>query len=316
MGFHGLKVIDFHAHFPTSNSSRRTSWRQQLTERYGEEGVQTVFEQSRQYRDEWRRIWGFEPPESEAHSDEEQADRWAADLDAKGVERVNFVMGGGNDNLAKVVGMYPNKFSGFAHHGLFSVDAASELERAVEELGLKGFKVIASSQTQPIDDRSLYPLWEVANSHEIPVIMHFGVLGGGGGFPTDLRNMNPLTLWEVAKAFPKITFVIPHFGAGYLRELLMLCWSCPNVHVDTSGSNQWMQWMPFDLDLKGLFRKMIETVGPDRVIFGTDSSYFPRGFSLPYLREQVKACRSLGLEEGSIEKIFYRNAARLLKIEK
>jgi len=316
LGFHGLKVIDFHAHFPTSNSSRRTSWRQQLTERYGEEGVQTVFEQSRQYRDEWRRIWGFEPPESEAHSDEEQADRWAADLDAKGVERVNFVMGGGNDNLAKVVGMYPNKFSGFAHHGLFSVDAASELERAVEELGLKGFKVIASSQTQPIDDRSLYPLWEVANSHEIPVIMHFGVLGGGGGFPTDLRNMNPLTLWEVAKAFPKITFVIPHFGAGYLRELLMLCWSCPNVHVDTSGSNQWMQWMPFDLDLKGLFRKMIETVGPDRVIFGTDSSYFPRGFSLPYLREQVKACRSLGLEEGSIEKIFYRNAARLLKIEK
>lgn len=316
MGFHGLKVIDFHAHFPTSNSSRRTSWRQQLTERYGEEGVQTVFEQSRLYRDEWRRIWGFEPPESEVHSDEEQADRWAADLDAKGVERVNFVMGGGNDNLAKVVEMYPNKFSGFAHHSLFSGDAASELERAIEELGLKGFKVIASSQTQPIDDRSLYPVWEVANSHEIPVIMHFGVLGGGGGFPTDLRNMNPLTLWEVAKAFPKITFVIPHFGAGYLRELLMLCWSCPNVHVDTSGSNQWMQWMPFDLDLKGLFRKMIETVGPDRVIFGTDSSYFPRGFSLPYLREQVKACRSLGLEEGSVEKIFYRNAARLLKIEK
>ncbi len=316
MGFHGLKVIDFHAHFPTSNRSRSTSWRQRLTERYGEEEVQTVFEQSKRYRDEWRRIWGFEPPESEVHSDEEQADRWAADLDAKGVDRVNFVMGGGNDNLAKIVGMYPNKFSGFAHHGLFSEDAASELERAIEELGLKGFKVIASSQTQPIDDRSLYPVWEVANSHEVPVIMHFGVLGGGGGFPTDLRNMNPLTLWEVAKAFPKTTFVIPHFGAGYLRELLMLCWSCPNVHVDTSGSNQWMQWMPFDLDLKGLFRKMIETVGPDRIIFGTDSSYFPRGFSLPYLREQVKACRSLGLEEGSVEKIFYGNAARLLKLEK
>jgi len=316
LGFHGLKVIDFHAHFPTSNRSRRTSWRQRMTERYGEEEVQTVLEQSMQYRDEWRKTWGFEPPESEAHSDEEQADRWAADLDAKGVERVNFVMGGGNDNLAKVVGMYPNKFSGFAHHNLFSEDAASELERAIKELGLKGFKVISSYQTQPIDDKSLYPVWEVANSHEMPVIIHFGVLGGGGGFPTDLRNMNPLTLWEVAKAFPKITFVIPHFGAGYLRELLLLCWSCPNVHVDTSGSNQWMQWMPFDLDLKGLFRKMIETVGPDRVIFGTDSSYFPRGFSLPYLREQVKACRSLGLEDGSIEKIFYKNAARLLKIEK
>jgi len=315
LGFHGLKVIDFHSHFPTSNRSRSARWRQRLTEKYGEEGIQTIFEQSRRHRDEWRKMWGFEPPESERLSDEEQAARWAADLDEKGVERVNFVMGGGNDNLAKVVGMYPDKFSGFAHHSLFSEDAAAELERAVKELMLKGFKVIASSQTNPIDDKSLYPVWEVANSLEIPVIMHFGVLGGGGGFPTDLRNMNPLTLWEVAKAFPQITFVIPHFGAGYLRELLLLCWSCPNIHVDTSGSNQWMQWMPFELDLKGLFRKVIETVGPDRVIFGTDSSYFPRGFSLPYLREQVKACRSIGLEEESIEKIFHRNAARLLKLD-
>ena len=316
MSMHGLKVIDFHSHFPTSNRSRSARWRQRLTERYGEEGIQTIFEQSRRHRDEWRNMWGFEPPESERPSDEEQAARWAADLDEKGVERVNFVMGGGNDNLAKVVGMYPDKFSGFAHHGLFSDDAAAELERAVKELRLKGFKVIASSQTNPIDEKSLYPVWEVANSLEIPVIMHFGVLGGGGGFPTDLRNMNPLTLWEVAKGFPQIPFVIPHFGAGFLRELLLLCWSCPNVHIDTSGSNQWMQWMPFELDLKGLFRKVIETVGPDRVIFGTDSSYFPRGFSLPYLREQVKACRSIGLEEESIEKIFYRNAARLLKLDK
>ncbi len=73
--------------------------------------------------------------------------------------------------------------------------------------------------------------------------------------------------------------------------------------------------MPFDLDLKQLMRRAIESVGADRLIFGSDSSYFPRGFSLPYLREQLKACRSIGLEEGSIEKIFYRNAARLLKIE-
>jgi len=72
--------------------------------------------------------------------------------------------------------------------------------------------------------------------------------------------------------------------------------------------------MPFEIDLRGLLRKAIETVGPGRLIFGSDSSYFPRGFSLPYLREQLKACRSIGLEEGSIEKIFYKNAAKLLKI--
>jgi predicted TIM-barrel fold metal-dependent hydrolase len=126
--------------------------------------------------------------------------------------------------------------------------------------------------------------------------------------------MNPLTLWEPAKMFPRLEFIIPHFGSGYLKELLQLCWSCPNVLIDTSGSNQWMRWMPYELDLVGLFRKAIETVGPDRIIFATDSSYFPRGFSEPYLREQLMACKTACIGENNIEKIFYSNAARLLKL--
>ncbi|UCH57290.1 MAG: amidohydrolase, partial [Candidatus Bathyarchaeota archaeon] len=255
------------------------------------------------------------PPEAEPHSDEDQAARWAADLDMKGVEKVNFVTGGGNDNLAKIVEKYHDKFTGFAHHALFEEGAAEELERAVEDLGLRGYKLIGSAQTTPVDDEATYPVWETAERLGVPVLIHFGILGGGGGPPYDLRNMNPLTLWEVAKMFPHLDFVVPHFGSGYLRELLQLCWSCPNVHMDTSGSNQWMRWLPYELDLEGLFRKAVETVGTDRILFATDSSYFPRGFSEPYLVEQLRACRSIGLEEDSIEKIFYGNAKRLLKLE-
>lgn len=73
--------------------------------------------------------------------------------------------------------------------------------------------------------------------------------------------------------------------------------------------------MPYEIDLKILFRKVIETVGPDRVIFGSDSSYFPRGFSASYLSEQLRVCQTVGLEKGSIEKIFSKNAAKLLKLD-
>jgi predicted TIM-barrel fold metal-dependent hydrolase len=72
--------------------------------------------------------------------------------------------------------------------------------------------------------------------------------------------------------------------------------------------------MPYPLTLRDLFRKAVETVGAERIIFGTDSSYFPRGFSEDYLKEQVRECRAIGLDEGSVEKIFYGNAARLLKL--
>jgi len=314
MVFRGIKVIDFHVHFPSSVRGG-TSGPSRLLEKYGTEKLKLLREQSRQYRDDWRLVYGFEPPETETHTDEEQAARWVKDIDEKGVEMVNFVTGGGNDNLAKIVKKYPGRFTGFAHHSMFSEDAPAELERAVKELGLKGYKIIASAQTQPIDDKSTYPFWEMVEKLDIPVLIHFGVLGGGGSMPGDLRNMNPLTLWEIAKMFPKTTFVIPHFGAGYLRELLLLCWFCRNVSIDTSGSNQWMTWMPFELDLKSLFRRAIESVGPDRIIFGTDSSYFPRGFSIDYLEDQLKVCRQIGLEESSIEKIFYKNAAKLLKLD-
>lgn len=312
MNLYELKVIDFHAHFPIS---RRSSWRERLAERYGERRADTILKNIRSYREDWRHSWGFHPPEEEEHSDREQADRWKKDLEIKGIERVNFVMAGGNERLSKIVDMYPDKFTGFAHHDIWSSNAVNELEIAVKELGLKGFKMIASSQTRPIDDEELYPFWERVSELDIPVLIHFGVLGGGGGPSRELHNMNPLSLWPVASDFPDIKFVIPHFGACYIRELLQLCWSCPNVSVDTSGSNQWIRWMPYELSIKDLFRRCVETIGAERIIFGTDSSYFPRGFSEPYLREQLKACHELGFTKNQIEAIFHDNAVKLLSLE-
>ncbi|HID29827.1 MAG TPA: amidohydrolase, partial [Desulfobacterales bacterium] len=148
----------------------------------------------------------------------------------------------------------------------------------------------------------------------IPVLIHFGILGDGGGIAWH-QNINPLRLHDVAKAFPGVNFVIPHFGCGYLRETLHLCWACRNVYVDTSGSNDWMRWMPGDLTVKALFRKYLETIGPERIIFGSDSSWFPRGFAVRYLQDQVRACRELGLSHDALQKIFGSNAARLLKIK-
>jgi predicted TIM-barrel fold metal-dependent hydrolase len=314
MNLYGLKVIDFHSHFPVQRPGGR-NWRKRLVVRYGEERADIILENSRMYRNKWRRMWAFEPPEEGiVHNDREQAQRWVDDMDTKGLERVNFMMGGGNDNLAEIVKMHPERFTGFAHHSLFEEGAAEELERAVTQLGLKGYKLIASGQSKPIDSEEAYPVWKAAEKLQVPVLAHFGVLGGGGGPAYDVRNLNPLTFWKVCSEFPTMKVVIPHFGACYWRELLQLCWQCPNVYVDTSGSNQWMRWMPYDLDLKKLFRKAVETIGPERLLFGTDSSYFPRGFSAEYLREQLKTCYELGLREEEISMIFHDNAVELLKL--
>ena len=188
--------------------------------------------------------------------------------------------------------------------------AADKLEAAAQK-NLKGYKVLAPLHDKPITSTELYPLWEVCADYGLPVLIHFGILGAGGGI-SHTENINPAILESVAKEFPGVNFIIPHFGCGYPRELLFLGWVCENIYVDTSGSNQWMRWMPYQFDLKIAFRKFYKTFGPERIIFGTDSSWFPRGFAIQYLQEQFKAVRFMGIPEREIELIFAKNIARLL----
>lgn len=311
MPYQDLRVIDFHAHFPTS-----APWfgRPHAKPERSPEAERAVRAYAEALRREWRLAWDFPEPETETHTDEEQADRWAGEVERYGLEAVVFVTGGGNDNLARIVARHPDKFIGFAHHSPFEEGAAEELERAVTELGMKGYKVLAPALEQPINDRAAYPVWEKAAELGIPVLIHFGILGGGGGLAWHI-NMDPLRLHDVARDFPTVPFVIPHFGCGYLRETLHLCWACGNVYIDTSGSNQWIRWMPGDLTVKQLFRKYMETIGPERIIFGSDSSWFPRGFAVRYLQDQIRDCRELGLTHAQLQAIFAGNAARLLGLE-
>jgi len=74
--------------------------------------------------------------------------------------------------------------------------------------------------------------------------------------------------------------------------------------------------MAYELTLQDLFRKFYMTIGPDRILFGTDSSWFPRTFAYTYLEEQHRIMRFLNFSEEDIEKILFRNAARLLALDK
>ncbi len=70
--------------------------------------------------------------------------------------------------------------------------------------------------------------------------------------------------------------------------------------------------MPYDLDLNSLLRRFLDTVGAGRIIFGSDSSWFPRGFARQYLDEQFRACCDLGVSDEDMRLTFFGNAARLL----
>jgi predicted TIM-barrel fold metal-dependent hydrolase len=260
----------------------------------------------------WKNAWRF--PEAEKLDKEEAFKRWQGEYRSRPfLKKIVFVTAGGNDYAAELQQRDLEHFVSYAHHDPLLPDAAERLEKALGPMGLKGYKLLGPTISVPLNDKCFYPLWEIAQDKEVPVLIHFGILGGAGGVANHV-NINPLIIHDVAKDFPNLPIIVPHLGCGYVFETLNLCWGCPNVFVDTSGSNQWMRWVPYELNLDILFRKYRETIGSGRILFGTDSSWFPRGFSEIYLDEQVRSMVYVGYSEYELDAVLYRNAAMLLKI--
>ena len=156
----------------------------------------------------------------------------------------------------------------------------------------------------PLDDHRVLRIVEVAAEHPgTAVFVHCGVLSVGVrrklGLPSrfDLRLGDPLAVAQLALAFPPVPFIIPHFGAGLLREALMAADTCPNIHLDTSSSNSWIRYTP-GLTLETVFRSVLSVVGASRLLFGTDSSFFPRGWQKPVFEAQKAAFAALGISAG------------------
>jgi predicted TIM-barrel fold metal-dependent hydrolase len=68
------------------------------------------------------------------------------------------------------------------------------------------------------------------------------------------------------------------------------------------------------LTLAEVFRRTLALLGPDRVLFGTDSSFFPRGWRRVIHGSQRTALDELGVEPHVCEKIFAANFERLFRI--
>ena len=147
------------------------------------------------------------------------------------------------------------------------------------------------------------------------VFVHCGVLTVGVrrklGLPSlfDMRFSNPIDLHPVAIGYPEVRFLIPHFGAGYLREALMLADLCPNVYLDTSSSNAWMRYE--GIDLKAVFGRALGAIGAGRLLFGTDSSFFPRGWNSAIFERQALALADLGIGTQDARLILGENLERV-----
>jgi len=169
------------------------------------------------------------------------------------------------------------------------------------------------------DPRATAVIAAIASSRRAALFVHCGVLTVGIrrklGLPSrfDIRYGNPVDLHGIALDHPELAIIVPHFGAGFFREALMLADLCPNVFLDTSSSNHWMAYQP-GLTLVDVFRQAVLVAGPSRLLFGTDSSFFPRGWNRPIFDAQFAALRQLGVPDPDMAQIFGGNFDRIFPL--
>jgi hypothetical protein len=255
---------------------------------------------------------GWDDPESP----EALADRWLAELDRQGVTRAAIIASvpGDEASVASALARHPSRLVGFFMLDPTKEDALDRVGRAFDA-GLRGVCLFPAMQRYSIQDPRALAIFERAAAQPgAAVFVHCGVLSVGArkklGLPSpfDMRFGNPLDLHAVALRFPQLPIIIPHFGAGLFREALMVADMCTNVYLDTSSSNSWIRYTP-GLTLDAVFKTAASVLGPSRLLFGTDSSFFPRGWNRAVYDAQLAAMEKAGLDDEARTRITGGNFA-------
>ncbi len=257
---------------------------------------------------------GWDPPGSA----EALADRWKAEMARHGVSRCALIASipGDEESVAVAVAKYPTDFVGCFMFNPVTPDASTRLSRALNELALRIVALFPAMQKYHLEDETVNRVFDAAAQYGAGVFVHCGVLTVGVrrklGLPSpfDLRLGDPLAVAAIAQRHPAVPVIIPHFGAGMLRETLMAAEQASNIYLDTSSSNGWIKYHP-GLTLEAVFRQALAVVGPDRLLFGTDSSFFPRGWQRPIYESQLSVLQGLGVSDEDQAKICGANFERL-----
>jgi predicted TIM-barrel fold metal-dependent hydrolase len=247
------------------------------------------------------------------------ADRWLAELDKHEIARAALIASvpGDGESVALAVGRHPTRFVGFFMVDPTAPEAAGQAGSALDRGGLQTICLFPALHGYSLQDPAVRVMLQIAAARPgTAVFVHCGVLSIGArvklGLPNsfDVRLGQPLDLQPLAREFSTVPIILPHFGAGLLREALMLADVCGNVILDTSSSNGWMRYHP-GLTLPAVFKQALAVVGPERIMFGSDSSFFPRGWVKDVFEQQSAALGEIGIGDVARAQIFSGTFDRL-----
>ena len=240
-----------------------------------------------------------------------------------------------NDTYLETCAKADGRLLTFAVLPLPHVDAAlAELARVADERDVVGVTLGTSVLDRDLDDDLFAPVYEELDARAMTVFVHpsmaFAGFGAndlgmqrsiGGMFEDTIAGVR-LLLSGVVVRYPRINFIVPHLGGT-----LPFIYGRIARHIKRAES-QWVAegLTTEDAPQQGLARLWwdtavrhepaltcaVETIGPDRLLFGTD---YPYTKTREEFAGRLTHIRDLDITDHQREAILGRSAATLLGIE-
>ncbi|WP_203076625.1 amidohydrolase family protein [Falsiroseomonas ponticola] len=233
-----------------------------------------------------------------------------------------------NEAIGALVRAHPTRFIGMATVAMQSpTRAAATLERAITAHGLRGLHVGSNVAGRNLDDLALDPVWEVADRHGLFVLVHphkvVAAQRMGSYYLTNLVG-NPLettiaaaslVFGGVIERHPNIRFCLSHAGgftpfqAGRFRH----GWKVrkePHVRLKGDPAESLARFVYDSIThAPGPLRFLLEEVGADRIVFGTD---YPFDMGTTRGVEEIEEA----IPDAAVRaKLLEGNARRFFKLE-
>jgi predicted TIM-barrel fold metal-dependent hydrolase len=205
-----------------------------------------------------------------------------------------------NEVLSGIVKKHPNRLKGFAYIHPLDFDSKEQLEKAVNQMGLVGLKLVPDFQDFSMGDSRIYQLLEKAVELGVPVMVH----SAPGLIKGHFNQSLPEHFDAIKKEIPELVLIISHLCYPKFLDLLNIV---PNdgVFVDTSTTLPWI------VDLYGVdfTSRFIHRIGADSVIFGSD--WWGKSSEM---KKQIDSIMKMDLTQKEKEMILGGNISNILNL--
>lgn len=193
---------------------------------------------------------------------------------------------------------YPDLFVGFAgvdpHKGM---DAVYQLEDLVKNHGFCGAAIDPMYAQIRSNHERYYPIYAKCCELDIPVIITTGLSPSSPGVTMD--SAAPIYIDAVARDFPMLKIILSHGGYPWVGETIGLAIRNTNVYLELS-----------ECEIQPLSNAYIEAAnGPlqEKILFASAHPFF-------HYSDGIALYQKLPFHENVRENIFWKNAAKLLKL--